>query len=281
MFTILLYYHCAYVSITFKYKVNFLCFWNKIKQEVSNILKAITWNIKAGKNYNGTYPLFKTKNLSKIAKVIIKSDASIVCLQEVDILTIRSGRIHQLEFIKNILEYHTMVPWFYSFSPSVKLLSGYYGNAIISKLPLTPILNTILPKVNSNEYRSFLLARVEYNYSYIHLGTFHLGLKGDQIIQAKKIKEILSNLGYPDKKILIGGDMNDIKNSKTYKTIQNYRFNLQDTGPDTCTFQCYKNNKNKKIDFWFSKNLLINPSKCQVLKIDISDHRPVLVSFSI
>lgn len=245
-------------------------------------IKAITWNIKAGKNYDGTYPMFKTENLDKIAKVIIKSNASLVCLQEVDILTIRSGRIHQLEFIKNILEYHTMVPWHYIFSPSLKLLSGYYGNAILSKFPLIPLLNTTLPKISSNENRSFLLTRIKYNSSYIYLGTFHLGLKGDQIIQAKKIKENLNNIGCINEKILIGGDINDTRNSKTYKIMQNYKFPMKDPGPhNVCTFQCYKNNRNKKIDFWFGKNILYNPYECQILKVDISDHRPILISFSI
>lgn len=246
------------------------------------IIKAITWNIKAGKNYNGKYPRFKAKNLDKIARVIIESNASIVCLQEVDILTLRSGGIHQLEFIKSTLENKTERPWHYCFAPSLKLLSGYYGNAIISRFSISPISKVKLPKINTSENRCFLLTRVKLGTSYVYIGTFHLGLKGEQIPHSKKIKEFLYNIGYVNKKLLIGGDLNDIKNSDAYNIMQNYKFTMDDLGPyDICTFQCYKNNHNKKVDFWFGQNISVDSSKSQVLKTDISDHRPVVIEFTI
>ena len=75
-------------------------------------ISILTWNIKAGQNKEGSYPIIKTKNLNRIVDVIKDNKISIVCLQEVDAYTLRSGiSIHQAEYIANRLSLVTGRAW--------------------------------------------------------------------------------------------------------------------------------------------------------------------------
>lgn len=237
----------------------------------------ITWNIKVGQNRDGTYPDPKTENLDRIADAIKNSGALIASLQEVDAFTTRSGDIHQAEYITNRLTVLTGVTWYYKYITSIEMNPGYYGNAIVSRYPLTTALRVSLPKVNGSEDRSFLLVRADFDSSYLYAGTFHLGLNGDQSIHAQQIKDALNNNGYSDQKLVIGGDLNDDEGSDPYNIMLYNVFPMADTGPGgVCTLQCYNNPNNPKVDFWFKRGVSVDTSKSQVLQIDISDHRPVL-----
>ncbi|PHO08012.1 endonuclease/exonuclease/phosphatase [Thermoanaerobacterium thermosaccharolyticum] len=241
-------------------------------------INILTWNIKAGQNKDGGYPDPKTENLDKIADEIKTSRASIVCLQEVDAYTIRSGtNIHQAEYISNKLTAITGTTWNYKYITSINMNPGYYGNAIISSCSLTTALRVYLSKVNSSENRSFLLVRVDFGSSYFYVGTAHLGLNGDQVIQAQKIKDELNNNGFSNERLIIGCDLNDGENSDTYNIMLNNVFSMVDSGPaGICTLECYNNSNNPKIDFLFNCGTSIDATKSKVLQVDISDHCPVM-----
>ena len=245
-------------------------------------ISILTWNIKAGQNKEGGYPEPKTKNLDKIANEIKNSGASIVCLQEVDAYSIRSDiNIHQAEYISNKLTAITGLTWNYRYITSIKMNPGYYGNAIISSYPLKTALKVYLPRVNSLESRSFLLVRVGLGNSYFHVGTVHLGLKGDQVIQARKIKEELKDNGFSNEGLIVTCDLNVREDSYAYNVMLNNVFSMLDMGPTgTCTLECYNNSNNPKIDFLFSSGASINVIKSKVLQVDISDHRPVMACIS-
>jgi len=240
-------------------------------------INILTWNIKVGQNKDGTYPVLKTDNLDRIASVIKDFKASIVCLQEVDAHTLRSGiGIHQAAYITNKLTLLTKKLWNYEYVISKNMNPGHYGNAILSCYPMKAVLKVLLPRVKSKENRSFLLTEVYVNNFSIYIGTFHLGLQGDQIFQAQKIKNVLKDNGYYNKKLILSGDLNAPENSDAYNIMLNHEFPMIDVGPkDICTLNCYNNSSNPKIDFFFIRGLSTNNIRSQVLPIDISDHRPV------
>ncbi len=240
----------------------------------------MTWNIKAGQNRDGSYPDPKTYNLDQIATNIKNSGALIVSLQEVDANTIRSGKIHQSEYIAKKLTAITGTTWYQSYITSFNYDGGYYGNAIVSRYPITSALRLSLPKVDGSENRSFLLVRADLGGgSYLYVGTFHLGLNGDQDNHAQTIKDALYINGYSDEKLIIGGDLNDKAGAASYYIMLNNKITMADTGPGgVCTFACYSNPNNPKIDFWFKRGIYVDTSKCRVLAIDISDHRPLIAN---
>ncbi|WP_041284922.1 endonuclease/exonuclease/phosphatase family protein [Desulfoscipio gibsoniae] len=116
-----------------------------------------------------------------------------------------------------------------------------------------------MPKVKDKEDRSFLLARADFGSTYLYAGTFHLGLEGDSENQAQQIKDELYNNGYSDKKLIIGGDLNDKEGSSdTYNKMLWNVFPMADTGPGgVCTNNCWPDapGKPRKIDFWFKRGL--------------------------
>lgn len=240
-------------------------------------INVLTWNIKVGQNKNGGYSISKTKNLNRIADLIKDSKTTVVCLQEVDAHTLRSGiKIHQAAYIADRLTLTTGTTWNYEYIVSKHMNPGYYGNAILSCYPMTTALKVHLSKINSKEDRSFLLANICIGNLYIYIGTFHLGLQGDQVFQAQQIKNALNNNNYFNKEMIIGGDLNVPEGSYAYNIMINHGFPMIDVGPvGVCTLNCYNNSDNPKIDFLFTKGIPIYTLKSEVLPIDISDHRPV------
>jgi endonuclease/exonuclease/phosphatase family metal-dependent hydrolase len=242
-------------------------------------INILTWNIKAGQHKEGGYPIVKTKNLDRIANVIKDHKVSIVCLQEVDAYTLRSGiYIHQAKYIANKLSHETGKAWSYEFVISKNMKPGYFGNAIISCYPMEASLKLPLPSMRSNEDRSFLLTRIQLKAFPIYVGTFHLGLKGDQILQAQKIKTVLKDYSYFSKKVILAGDLNAKEGSEAYYIMQRREFSMVDVGPiGACTLNCFEDCNNPKIDFCFVRGFSLHNLKSQVLPIDISDHRPILL----
>lgn len=240
-------------------------------------INILTWNIKVGQNKDGGYPVSKTGNLDRIADLIKESKASIVCLQEVDAYTLRSGiKTHQAAYISDRLTFTTGKVWNYKYIVSKNMNPGYYGNAILSCYPMTTALKIHLPKVNSKEDRSFLLTNVYMEDFLIYIGTFHLGLQGDQFFQAQQIKNVLNDNDYFNKRIILGGDLNVPEGSDAYHIMLNQGFPMIDVGPvGVCTLNCCNNSDNPKIDFLFIRGLTTYHLRSEVLLVDISDHRPV------
>jgi endonuclease/exonuclease/phosphatase family metal-dependent hydrolase len=110
-------------------------------------LKVMTFNIHHGKGIDG-----KT-SLKRIIDAISKSEASIVALQEVDRYQGRSYFRDQISIIAKGLG------MFFSFSPSLKLGFGQYGNAILSKWPIES--KTIHYLTGSIERRSILIVTLK------------------------------------------------------------------------------------------------------------------------
>lgn len=240
-------------------------------------INILTWNIKAGQNKDGSYPVPKTENLDRVVEIIKDSKVSTVCLQEVDAYTLRSGiSIHQAKYIANRLTSATGITWNYDYVVSINMHPGYYGNAIISSYPMKAVLKIPLPRINSKENRSFLLTSILMDEIPMYIGTFHLGLQGDQVFQAQQIKNLLSNNSYCSERVILGGDLNAQEGSEAYYIILNKGFPMIDVGPKgVCTLNCYDDYSNPKIDFFFVRGISTNNLLIEVIPVDISDHRPV------
>lgn len=209
-----------------------------------------------------------------ISKTINHCGIDIAVLQEVDVYTKRSGRIHQAKEIAEILSLTSGVKWKHKFITSIKMYPGSYGNTIISRYPMKTVIRHHFKGKKDTEDRSFLLVCVKKDNKYYYVGTFHLGL-GDEEMQAVEIKSILHKK-FPGRAI-IGGDLNAGEGTITHNIMCNSRFQMIDAGPEgTCTFECYDNLYNPKIDFWFASGVNVKKICSKVLSVDISDHRPVL-----
>jgi len=96
-------------------------------------LRVLTWNIHHGEGLDNEY------DLQRIAGVISSVDPDVVCLQEVDRRTIRSGGIDQAVELAYLLDMEPI------FNRCIDYQGGEYGDAVLSKLEVRDVQRLSLP----------------------------------------------------------------------------------------------------------------------------------------
>jgi endonuclease/exonuclease/phosphatase family metal-dependent hydrolase len=144
-------------------------------------------------------PETKRVDYAKYASVIKGLGADLVALQEVDYKTRRSGGKDQAKELATRAGYP-----YYAFGKSMSYDGGQFGNAILSKYPLTCIVTYPISKV-SGEPRCLLTAVATLpDGKKVRLGSTHLGL-----IQAERMVGVGVAASLPsDLPRLVGGDLN-------------------------------------------------------------------------
>ena len=151
----------------------------------------------------------------RVARVIARYEPDLLLLQEVDQNARRSNADRQVDVLGDFLGFRHR-----TYFPNVRLRSGgEYGNAILSRFPLTETSNidvTVPPK----KRRSILHARyrVRLNGSgtkqtrTLHVYNLHLGLSGiERKMQLRMFLESHPFVGLHHRTpILVAGDFNDV-----------------------------------------------------------------------
>jgi len=148
----------------------------------------------------------------RIRAVIAHCQPDFVLLQEVDHYTRRSNNDRQVDLLGDLLGFRHRT-WF----PNVQVRTGgEYGNAILSRFPLTDTRNidlTIPPKKRRSVLHARYRVRLDRRHSRtVHVYNMHLGLAGyERKIQLRKFlaSEPLIQL-HPDTPVIIAGDFNDV-----------------------------------------------------------------------
>jgi len=159
-------------------------------------LTVMTFNIHHGAGTDGRL------DLDRIARVIRMADADIVGLQEVDrCFSARSNREDQVSLLADKLD------MYYVYGPAIRTAqTGQYGNAVLSRYPVTYSENVILPALRTGEDRAVLRADIRLGKGIISFFTTHLGLsaaerKWHQVI----IQDLLLHVLNP---VVLTGDFN-------------------------------------------------------------------------
>jgi endonuclease/exonuclease/phosphatase family metal-dependent hydrolase len=148
----------------------------------------------------------------RIRGVIAGEQPDFVLLQEVDHFTHRSNRDRQVDLLGDLLGFRHRT-WF----PNVKVRAGgEYGNAILSRFPLTDTRNidlTIPPKKRRSVLHARYRVRLDRTHSRtVHVYNMHLGLAGYE--RKAQLRKFLSSEPFiqlhPETPIIIAGDFNDV-----------------------------------------------------------------------
>lgn len=230
-------------------------------------LTLLTYNIHHGAPANPD-----VINLNNIAAVIKLSGAEVVALQEVDVNTERSGDVDQARELAELLDME------YYFSKSIDYRGGEYGNAILSKYPLTNKRRFELPRHPEGEDRSIALATVTLpDGKTFEFGSTHFDLNAIRLEQAKFLNELNKDLNKP---LFIGGDYNAEPNHPEMIELKK-EFSLSCLGP--CPFTIPVNRPTKAIDFVAYNKLASQKfsliSATAMTGRDASDHLPVIAVF--
>jgi endonuclease/exonuclease/phosphatase family metal-dependent hydrolase len=152
---------------------------------------------------------------ARIQETISHYDPDVVLLQEVDHAAKRSNEHKQVDLLGEMMGYRHRT-WF----PNVRVRGGgEYGNAILSRFPLTYTRNIDLT-VSWKKKRSVLHARYRVRLSKrrrvktrtIHIFNMHLGLSG--IERKLQLQRFLSSHPFarlhPQTPMVVAGDFNDV-----------------------------------------------------------------------
>lgn len=234
-------------------------------------LNLLTYNIRHGAPYNSD-----VINLANIAAVIKQSKADVIALQEVDVNTKRSSNVDdQIDQAKKLAELLGME---YYFSKSISYKEGEYGNAILSKYPLSNKRRFDLPHVAGGEQRSIALATVTLpDGKTFEFGSTHFDLNTIRVEQAQFLNDLSTQLNKP---LFIGGDFNATQDSEEMIRLKK-EFNFSCMG--ACQFTIPVVSPTKAIDF-----IVYNPLAKQTYTFlsgvsmtgqYASDHLPVLAIY--
>lgn len=211
-------------------------------------MKIITYNIHKGMDE------FNKNTLDDLISFLKKSDANIICLQEV-LKSIHYKIINDL----GIEGY---------FLSTVELKNDNYGIAMYFNERINYVQGFYL--TSKKEQRGFIHTELFLNNKLVNIINTHLGLNEDE--RKKQLEEICSYANQLRGKKLICGDFNQLNVS-----IEEY-YDLAKIF-DCENIETFKPSKSR-IDYIFmSKNL--KPINYKVKFINLSDHYPVIGEFII
>lgn len=183
---------------------------------MSQRLTLATWNIHKGIGTDGRYRLDRTIHVLK------GLDADIVCLQEVDESVARSRHESQVHRLARELGYpHAAL------GLNVRVGSGAYGSATLSRVPLWDVRNVDLT-VPPKKRRSALVTRVEHGgpggwlLANVHLGLMHLERK----VQVRRLLAHIVEDIPPGHPVVIAGDWNEWGRRLVQGALHEARFHL-------------------------------------------------------
>jgi endonuclease/exonuclease/phosphatase family metal-dependent hydrolase len=178
----------------------------------AGVLRVATYNV------HGCVGMDGQRSESRIADVIASMSADVVGLQELDSGRKRSAAVDQAAVIAQQLG------WRHFFHPAMRDGDEQYGDAIISRLPLTLKRAIDLPGTGTwycREKRVAIWVDVQSDLGAVHVINSHFGLgRAERILQAELLlgSEVLGSLR-PGEPAVVLGDFNSVRSSRSYRML--------------------------------------------------------------
>ena len=169
-------------------------------------------------NVHGCVGLDRQCSESRIAEVIASTSADIVGLQELHLGRSRSSHADQAALIA------AQLGWKYHFHPAMRRGEEQYGNAIVSRFPITLKRADEMPGVAPwycREKRIAIWMQADTALGPVHIINSHFGLgRTERRLQA----ELLAGPAWlgsiaPDEPAILLGDFNSVRSSRAHRLI--------------------------------------------------------------
>ena len=238
-------------------------------------LRVLCYNIHYGQGTDGEY------NIERLAAVIKSTKPDLVALQEVDVGVKRSGHIHGAQRLGELTGMSVR------FGPTQHYEGGLFGNAVLTRFPITDVAIHPLPYTESTPDRTtyprgaiVVTVTAPGNAPLRFISThFQHNVAEDRLAEAKQINRLFAN---DDDSIptILAGDFNATPDSAPITELMTKWVHAIDkeaapTAPSK--------NPRSRIDYIvYRPNERLKVVKSQVIPEEIaSDHRPVLAIFSL
>jgi len=253
-------------------------------------LKVVTYNIRAGLGLNRAEDVTPTDHLEMLSDYLIKLDADIYLLQEVDRNVRRSERRDQPAIFAEALgDFHA------HYTKAIDLQGGEFGVAILSRWPIVDARDVLLYKPDYldqrdvpewySEQRVFQIALIDSPFGAIPVGNTHLGLTEEQRVNqinemVETIEEISVELPW-----IVGGDLNAEQDAPEQKPLRallrdvyegREGSTLAETIPVDQRYTFRSDNPSACIDFILVSDAHWDVKSTDVIRSNMSDHLPVI-----
>jgi endonuclease/exonuclease/phosphatase family metal-dependent hydrolase len=232
------------------------------------VVRIAAYNMKHGRGMDDVV------DLPRIARVLIALDADVITLQEVDDRTERTHGIDQVAVLAELLGYQGV------HGPHRPYQSGFYGNAILTRLPIqTERTHAIPPASGSPLSVHEVQVRIEGSAAgVLSVVSVHLaGSEPERMAQADSVTSYFLRQVAP---VVLAGDFNGRPGSPVLVRMEHDWTIAVKAGT---RFTYPSNEPDREIDF-----VMVRPSdEVDVLSHTViresmaSDHRPILVELRI
>jgi endonuclease/exonuclease/phosphatase family metal-dependent hydrolase len=156
----------------------------------------------------------------RVIEAIQHCEPDVVFLQEVDDRVPRSGHDRQVDVLADGLQLPHR-----AYQPNVKLKQGRYGNAILSRFPLSDVHHvdlTVPPKKRRRALVAHCRIRHEDHSRTLVLFNVHLGLAGfERTIQLRRLVSCgLLQRTHPVPGGMVAGDWNDVWGTRSRRVME-------------------------------------------------------------
>jgi endonuclease/exonuclease/phosphatase family metal-dependent hydrolase len=163
----------------------------------------------------------RQRSEARIAEVIAQLSVDIVALQELDLSRRRSAGVDQTGMIAEQLGWHS------HFHPAMRRDDEHYGNAVLSRYPLSFRRAAELPGTAPffcRENRAAIEMDVETNLGAVHIINTHLGLGWrERLLQAQLFTSAEWHAAIAgDAPLILLGDFNSLPGSRPYRALTQY-----------------------------------------------------------
>lgn len=224
-------------------------------------LRFMTYNIKHG----------ELSSLEAIASVIQGQAPDLVALQEVDVLTNRSGKVDQAARLGQLTGLH------FAFVPSLTSFDGgQYGLALLSRYPIRSAQR--IPLRSAAEQRVLALVEVELDASHVvPVAITHFGTTGatERLNQADDVNAALAGRPWA----LLGGDLNATPSESSITRLKTLLSDAWTRGGSGNGYTQDASFPTRRIDYVMLGSAWTSPVTAAVVGASSqSDHRPVVTT---
>ncbi|CAH0533434.1 hypothetical protein VST7929_01302 [Vibrio stylophorae] len=240
-------------------------------QEQAPSLRVATFNMAAA----------RVGSMEEIAKAIKAIDADVIAIQEVDVLTGRSGKVDQAKQLEKLTGMHV------AFGRAIDFDGGQYGLAIASKYPILKTEVNLLPS-GTREQRIGFEAHIKVPGFEAPITVFnaHLDTKEDPAMRIDQVRA-LNDAAIDTRGIkILMGDMNDVPNSATVQELGRYWNNIVDSEVDFRSWPA--GNPEIQVDYimtgkaqrWQVESITVPQVNAPYSDVNwpaVTDHLPIIV----
>lgn len=215
---------------------------------------------------------------NRIAEVIARSRADVVALQELDVCQKRTDGVNQPQWLAERLE------MFVHFTAARRCDEGHYGNAVLSRYPLSVVLEGGLPR-RTGEPRAVQWVKVSIGELTLNVMNTHLSIHfRERLLQVQQLRgsEWIAN-SESHSPLVVCGDLNASQFSPVYRGLRRDLVDAQRANGARAVATWPSRRPLFRIDHLFtSKSIAV--AHCEVrrdrLTMLASDHLPLLAELS-